>query len=116
MAQWVREFLTDNPQGWSRLELKVAVARQLEFAAQFERNPGAYYNMIGRLLHRGDLEDRDGLLFASEKTLRQLVDARKSPSRRADAGLRSASAKHLLSATIVRGEVKPDQESDREPR
>lgn len=78
MAQSVREFLTDNPQGWSRLELKAALTRDERFATQFQRNPGAYYNMIGRLLHRGDLEDRNGLLFASDKTRRRVVESRQA--------------------------------------
>lgn len=68
MSQFVREFLSVNPKGWTRLELKEIVRAQPPFWSQFQRNPAAYYGMIGRLIERGDIEDRDGKLFATERT------------------------------------------------
>lgn len=76
MAQFVREFLSFNPRGWTRLELKRIVRAQPAFWRQCERNSRAYCNLMGRLIERGDIEDRDGRLYASERT-RLLVVVRK---------------------------------------
>lgn len=54
--------------GWTRAELKQVLRAQPAFRRQFERNSGAYPNMIRRLIQRGDIEDRIGRLFASEET------------------------------------------------
>ena len=65
MAQFVREFLTDHPEGRTRLQLRAVLRERPELAEQFKRNPGAYYNLVERLLHRGDIVDRNGRLNAS---------------------------------------------------
>ena len=75
MAQFAREFLSRNPKGWTRSELKEVLKAHPVFWRQFERNPGAYPNMVRRLLLRGDILEREGLLFASKKT-QQLMLAR----------------------------------------
>ena len=66
--------LSLNPKGWTRRELKRVT--QAAFPRQFERNPKAFYGMTRRLIERGDVEDRAGVLFASEDT-RLSVLARK---------------------------------------
>lgn len=76
MAQFARELLSLNPKGWTREELKAAMRAQPAFWPQFERNPGAYYGMIHRLIGRGEIEVRGRLLFASDET-RLAVLARK---------------------------------------
>jgi hypothetical protein len=68
MAQFARELLSLNPKGWTRRELKKVMQAQPAFRRQFERNPGAYYGMIGRPIERGEIEERDTALFASEET------------------------------------------------
>lgn len=75
MAQFAREFLSLNPKGWSRKELKKVMQAQPAFWQQFERNPGAYHGMIGRLIAVGEIEEQQGALFASEE-LRLSVLAR----------------------------------------
>ena len=66
MAQFTREFLSRNPKGWTPQELKEVLRAQPAFWRHFERNPNAYPDMIRRLLQRGDIENRAGLLFALE--------------------------------------------------
>lgn len=66
MSQFVREFLSLNPTGWTRADLQSLLRGRVEFTRQFQRNPRAYSNMICRLIDRGDIEDRDGKLFATE--------------------------------------------------
>ena len=78
MAQFVREFLTDHPEGWTRLQLRAVLRERPEFIEQFKRNPGAYYNMVERLLHRGDIVDRDGRLHPSQRTSRRILTLRAS--------------------------------------
>lgn len=73
MAQFTREFLVANPKGWTRKELQQVLRAQPAFSGQFERNPGAYFNMIRRLALRRDIEERDGLLFASESIRRSVL-------------------------------------------
>lgn len=73
MAQFVREFLPNHPEGWTRMQLKAVLREQPEFEAQFARNPGAYYNVIQRLRERGEIEDRDGLLYATGRTSRRIA-------------------------------------------
>lgn len=68
MAQFVRELLSINPKGWTRSELREQMRAQPAFRQQFERNPKAINGMIGRLIERGEIEERDRLLFASEQT------------------------------------------------
>lgn len=73
MAQFTRVILVRNPKGWTREELKQELRAQPAFRQQFERNPGAYPNMIRRLVLRGNIEERDGLLFASESIRRSVL-------------------------------------------
>ena len=68
MAQFTCEFLSLNPKGWTRQELKRVMQAQPAFWRQFERNPGAYLGMIRHLIQRGELEERDKALLASEET------------------------------------------------
>ena len=81
MAQFVREFLTDNPQGWSRLDLRIIVRGKPEFAATLSGNPNAFYNLIGRMRRGGEIEDQGGLLFASAAVKRRVsrVRSHRSP-------------------------------------
>jgi hypothetical protein len=79
MAQFVREFLSFDTKGLTRREFKNILRAQPAFGRQFERNPGAYYGAIRRLVERGDIEDRAGLMFASEGT-RISIFARKEPA------------------------------------
>ena len=76
MAQFTREFLSRDSNGRPRQELKQVLRAQPTFWRQFERNPKAYPGMIRRLIKRGDIKERDGLLYASEET-RLSVLARK---------------------------------------
>jgi hypothetical protein len=68
MAQFARELLALDPKGWTRDALKQRLRADPTFWRQFERNPQAYSGMVRRLILRGDIEERDGLLFASEET------------------------------------------------
>lgn len=76
MAQFVREFLTDNPKGWSRLDLRAAVQERPEFESISGGRPDAFYNLIGRLRNSGEIEDRNGLLFASDSVRNRILRAR----------------------------------------
>lgn len=73
MAQFVREHLSLNDTGWTHAELRAVVRGRIEYRAQFQRNPTAYTQMIWRLIGRGDIEDRGGQLFASERTRLSVV-------------------------------------------
>ena len=73
MAQFAREFLSLNPTGWTRGELRDVLRAKPQFYAQFQRNPGAFPNMVWRLIERGEIEERDGQLFASERTRLSVV-------------------------------------------
>lgn len=68
MAQFAREFLSLNPKGWTRQELKKVMRAQPGFWQQFDRNPSAYHGMIRRLIDRGEIKERNETLFASEET------------------------------------------------
>lgn len=67
MAQSVREVLALDAKGRTRRELRDTIRAQPRFWNQFERNPKAYDNMIRRLILRGDIEERDDMLHASEQ-------------------------------------------------
>ena len=68
MAQFVREFLSVNPEGRTRDELREIVRTQPAFRQRFERNPQAFNGLIGRLLMGGEIEERAGNLLAVEAT------------------------------------------------
>jgi len=68
MTQFVRELLASQQRGWTRAELETALRRQPRFWRQFERNSKAFPEMIRRLLVRGEIETKEGALFASERT------------------------------------------------
>ena len=70
MAQFVREALSVKGRGWTRDDLAATVRAQPRFWRQFERNPKAYGEMLRRLILRGEIEERDGVLFATEQTRR----------------------------------------------
>jgi hypothetical protein len=75
MAQFVREFLSLNPVGWTRRGLGDVLRARPEFLSQFQRNERAFDQMVRRLIERAEIEERDGLLFASER-MRLAIAAR----------------------------------------
>lgn len=66
MAQFVRERLALDNRGWTRAELASLIRRDPRFSRRFERNPKVLGDMIRRLDGRGEIEERDGRLFAAE--------------------------------------------------
>lgn len=79
MSQFVREFLSLNPDGWARGNLRTVLSARSRFARILERNPGAYGHMVWRLIRCGDIEERDGRLYASAR-VRRRVESLKSIS------------------------------------
>jgi hypothetical protein len=66
MTQFARERLALEDRGWSRSELEAVVRAQPQFRRRMERNPKALGELIRRLIGRGEVEQRDGKLFAAE--------------------------------------------------
>lgn len=67
MAQAARETLSLQPRGWRRSDLRDVLRSQPAFWEQFRRNPGAYSNMVTRLIAKGDIYEREGKLFITER-------------------------------------------------
>lgn len=65
MSQFVREFLSLNSAGWTRAELKKVVQDQPRFGARIQQSPAAYSQLISRLIDRGEIEEKNGKLFAA---------------------------------------------------
>lgn len=77
MSQFVREYLSDNLGGKTRSQLLAAMREHPHLAARYDRNPPAFLHTIRRLILRGELDERDGLIVASETMRRRVLDARK---------------------------------------
>jgi hypothetical protein len=68
MTQFAREVLSLQPRGWTRADLKEIMRSQPAFWHHLESNPGSFHWMVRDLIKRGEIEERDGLLFATERT------------------------------------------------
>lgn len=77
MTQFIREFLSLNPTGWTRGDVKTVLMARWRFARTLERNRSAYTNMLWTLIRRGDVEERDGKLYASDRVRRRVEALRR---------------------------------------
>lgn len=68
MRQFVREFLSLHLDGRTRRDLRAILLGRLEFRRKLEANPRYISHLVWDLLQLGEIEERDGKLFASEAT------------------------------------------------
>ena len=72
MRQFVREFLSINPTGWTRADIKTILTARARYARIMDGNPSTVHNMIWNLLKSGDIEERLGKLYASDRVRRRV--------------------------------------------
>ena len=66
MSQFLREMFADTDQGFTRGEIRDLLRAQLQFQDKIEKDKRAHHYVIVNLLDRGDVENREGRLYATQ--------------------------------------------------
>ena len=65
MSQFLREVFAETDQGFTRGEIRDLLRSQPAFCDRIDAHKRAHHYVIDNLLFRGDIEKRDGKLYAT---------------------------------------------------
>lgn len=66
MSQFLREMFADTDQGFTRSEIRDLLSARPEFRERIATYKRAHHTAIENMLFRGDIEKRDGKLYATQ--------------------------------------------------